>query len=82
VAGVPIRRFGPVGFGPEFSSDKVSRETIYVGEPWEAPEWRARWRAAPPTELKGGPTAESTPSGDLGPDLRAQADSLLRSTMR
>lgn len=31
----------------EFRGDKVSRETIYGGEPWEAPDWRARWRAAP-----------------------------------
>jgi hypothetical protein len=31
----------------EFRDDKVARETIYVTETWEAPEWRARWRAAP-----------------------------------
>jgi hypothetical protein len=31
----------------EFRGDKAARETIYVTEPWEAPEWRARWRAAP-----------------------------------
>jgi hypothetical protein len=31
----------------EFRGDKVARETIYVTEPWEAPEWRAKWRAAP-----------------------------------
>jgi hypothetical protein len=31
----------------EFRGDKVARETIYITEPWEAPEWRARWRAAP-----------------------------------
>jgi hypothetical protein len=31
----------------EFRGDKVVRETIYVTEPWEAPEWRAKWRAAP-----------------------------------
>jgi hypothetical protein len=31
----------------EFRGDKVVRETIYVTEPWEAPEWRAHWRAAP-----------------------------------
>jgi SnoaL-like domain len=31
----------------EFRGDKVARETIYVTETWEAPEWRARWRAAP-----------------------------------
>jgi ketosteroid isomerase-like protein len=41
---------GPWMFGPaiyEFRGDRVARETIYVGEPWEAPEWRAQWRAAP-----------------------------------
>jgi hypothetical protein len=31
----------------EFRGDKVARETVYVTEPWEAPEWRAPWRAAP-----------------------------------
>lgn len=31
----------------EFRGDKVARETIYITEPWEAPEWRAQWRAAP-----------------------------------
>jgi hypothetical protein len=31
----------------EFRGDKVDHETIYVTEPWDAPEWRARWRAAP-----------------------------------
>ena len=31
----------------EFRGDRVARETIYVTEPWDAPEWRARWRAAP-----------------------------------
>jgi len=31
----------------EFRGDEVIRETIYIAEPWEAPEWRARWRAAP-----------------------------------
>jgi hypothetical protein len=31
----------------EYRGDKVARETIYVTEPWDAPEWRARWRAAP-----------------------------------
>jgi hypothetical protein len=30
----------------EFDGRKVRRERIYAGEPWEAPEWRARWRAA------------------------------------
>jgi hypothetical protein len=31
----------------EFRGDKVARETIYITQPWEAPEWRAPWRAAP-----------------------------------
>ncbi|MFC0031982.1 nuclear transport factor 2 family protein [Micromonospora chaiyaphumensis] len=31
----------------EFRGDRVARETIYVTEPFPAPEWRSRWRAAP-----------------------------------
>jgi len=31
----------------ELRDDKIARESIYVAEGWEAPEWRARWRAAP-----------------------------------
>jgi SnoaL-like protein len=31
----------------EFRGDKIVRETIYVAEGWEPPEWRAKWRAAP-----------------------------------
>jgi SnoaL-like domain len=27
----------------EFRGDKVARETIYFGEPWEPPAWRAQW---------------------------------------
>jgi SnoaL-like protein len=41
---------GPENFGVsihEFRDDKIARETIYIGEGWEAPEWRAQWRAAP-----------------------------------
>lgn len=30
----------------EFRGDKVARETIYFGQGWQAPEWRAVWRAA------------------------------------
>ncbi len=30
----------------ELQDDLIVRETIYVSEGWEAPEWRARWRAA------------------------------------
>jgi hypothetical protein len=41
---------GPPMYGVsihEFRGDKLARETIYVSEPWEAPEWRAKWRAKP-----------------------------------
>jgi hypothetical protein len=41
---------GPTVFGVsihEFRGGKIARETIYVGEGWEAPEWRAQWRSAP-----------------------------------
>ena len=41
---------GPVHFAVsihEFRGDKIARETIYVGEGWEPPEWRAQWRSAP-----------------------------------
>ena len=31
----------------ELREGKIARESIYVSEGWEAPEWRARWRAAP-----------------------------------
>jgi hypothetical protein len=31
----------------EFRGDRIARESIYVAEGWEPPEWRARWRAAP-----------------------------------
>ena len=27
----------------EFRDDKVVRERIYFGEPWEPPAWRAQW---------------------------------------
>jgi hypothetical protein len=51
---------GPWNYAPaiyEFHGDKVARETIYVGEAWEAPDWRARWRAAPPREPAGAPAS-------------------------
>lgn len=32
----------------EFRGERVARETIYITEGWDAPEWRAPWRAAPP----------------------------------
>ena len=31
----------------EFRGNKVARESIYISEGWEPPEWRAEWRAAP-----------------------------------
>jgi hypothetical protein len=39
---------GPWNYGcsiMEFRGDKVAQETIYFGQGWEAPEWRAPWRA-------------------------------------
>jgi hypothetical protein len=41
---------GPSSFGVsilEFRGDKIARESIYVTESWDPPEWRAQWRAAP-----------------------------------
>jgi ketosteroid isomerase-like protein len=41
---------GPKSFGVsihEFRDGKIARETIYVAEGWEPPEWRAKWRSAP-----------------------------------
>ena len=31
----------------EIREDRIVHETIYVGEPFAAPEWRAPWRVAP-----------------------------------
>ncbi len=41
---------GPPSFGVsilELRGDKIARESIYVTEGFEPPEWRAQWRAAP-----------------------------------
>ena len=41
---------GPRNFGVsilEFREGEIARETIYVAEPFEAPDWRALWRSAP-----------------------------------
>jgi hypothetical protein len=41
---------GPRNFGVsihELHGNKIMRETIYVAEGWEPPEWRAQWRSAP-----------------------------------
>jgi ketosteroid isomerase-like protein len=39
----------------EFRGDKVSRETIYVMDGFEAPEWRSPWRAEVPHPVTGEP---------------------------
>jgi hypothetical protein len=31
----------------EVRDGKIARESIYVAEGWEPPEWRAQWRSAP-----------------------------------
>jgi SnoaL-like domain len=41
---------GPWNFGVsilELRDEKIARETIYISESFEPPEWRARWRSAP-----------------------------------
>jgi hypothetical protein len=40
---------GPWTFGVsilEFRGDKIARESIYIAEGWDPPEWRARWRSS------------------------------------
>lgn len=40
---------GPTSFGVsilELRGDRIARESIYVAEGWEAPEWRARWSSS------------------------------------
>ncbi len=47
---------GPPMYGVsihEFRGDKVARERIYIGEGWDAPEWRAPWRSAQPVDNPG-----------------------------
>ena len=34
----------------EFRDDRVARERIYIMDGWEAPEWRAPWRADTPAD--------------------------------
>ena len=44
---------GPWQYGVqllEFRDNKVAHERIYVMEGWEAPEWRAAWRADSPAD--------------------------------
>jgi hypothetical protein len=41
---------GPSNLGVsvlEIRGGKIARESIYVPEGWEPPEWRAQWRSAP-----------------------------------
>jgi len=41
---------GPANYGVsilEIRDGRIARETIYVAEGFEAPKWRAQWRAAP-----------------------------------
>jgi hypothetical protein len=33
----------------EFRDGKVAHETLYFGEPWDPPAWRAQWVVAPAT---------------------------------
>jgi SnoaL-like domain len=44
---------GPWQYGVqllEFRGDKVARERVYVMEGWDAPDWRAPWRADTPAD--------------------------------
>lgn len=34
----------------DFRDGKVSRERIYIAEPWDAPEWRTPWRSETPAD--------------------------------
>jgi hypothetical protein len=39
---------GPTSYGVdilEFRDEKITSESIYVAEGWDAPEWRAEWAA-------------------------------------
>jgi len=41
---------GPANYGVsilEIRDGRIARESIYVAEGFEAPKWRAQWRAAP-----------------------------------
>jgi hypothetical protein len=37
----------------EFIDDKIAHERIYVNQGWDAPEWRAPWRAESSAEAPG-----------------------------
>jgi hypothetical protein len=57
----------------EFRGDKVARERIYVMDAWEAPEWRAPWRAdtpADPPEESFSQRSDHEPGLELGGEER------------
>ena len=47
----------------EFRDDKVVRERIYFGDPWEPPTWRAQWveRFNPWESDSGSPVPDGSP---------------------
>jgi hypothetical protein len=63
---------GPWKYGVdilEFQGDKVSHETAYSMDAWEAPEWRPRWWAAPPRQPDGESASDPPGTGktlDMG----------------
>ncbi len=57
----------------EFRGDKMARERIYVMDAWEAPEWRAPWRAASPAdppEESASQRSDHEPGLELGGEER------------
>jgi hypothetical protein len=34
----------------EFRGDKIARERVYIMDGWDAPDWRAAWRAETPAD--------------------------------
>ena len=57
----------------EFRGNKVARERIYVMDAWEAPEWRAPWRAdtpADPPEESFSQRSDHEPGLELGGEER------------
>ena len=62
---------GPWKYGVdilEFRGDKVARETAYSMDAWEAPGWRAWWRAALPRP-PGGESASDPPGTGKALDM-------------
>ena len=46
----------------ELRDDRLMRETIYVSEGWEAPEWRSQWRDEPSDRALGLSPSATTPA--------------------